>query len=115
MARLPNVDSAYVEERKVTGYLLALGHPDGHDKAVFFARFGFRPEEWERLVEALLEHARANELVEREETRFGVQYAVDGPLRAPDGRTPSVRSVWEEKPGGRGPRLVTAYPAQKRR
>jgi hypothetical protein len=115
MAPLPNVDSAYVEERKVTGYLLALGHPDGHDKAVFFARFGFRPEEWERLVEALLEHARANELVEREETRFGVQYAVDGPLRAPDGRTPSVRSVWEDKPGGRGPRLVTAYPAQKRR
>ena len=115
MAQLPNADSAYVQERKITGYLLALGHPDGHDKAVFFTGFGFRPEEWGRLAQALLEHARANGLAERRETLFGVQYAVDGPLRAPDGRALSVRSVWEDKPGARGPRLVTAYPGRKRR
>lgn len=115
MGMLPGAELAFVEEQKITGYLLALGHPDGHDKAVFFASFGFRPEEWERLAQTLLEHARVNELVEREETPFGVQYAVDGPLRAPDGRAPWVRSVWEDRPTGRGPRLVTAYPGQKRR
>jgi hypothetical protein len=52
---LPDAESACVEERKVTGYLLALGHPDGHDKAVYFMGFGFRPEEWRVLAEALLD------------------------------------------------------------
>lgn len=113
--RLPNAELVYVEERKVTSYLLALEHPDGHDKAVFFMRFGFRSDEWERLAEALLEHARENRPVERVETPFGVQYAVEGPLRSPDGRAPPVRAVWEERPGGRGPRLVTAYPGQRKR
>jgi hypothetical protein len=115
VAGLPNAEMAYVEERKITEYLLALGHPDGHDKAVFFMRFGYRPEEWERLAEALVEHARENELAEQEETLYGVQYAVDGLLRTPGGRTPLVRSVWEQKPGGAGPRLITAYPGPTRR
>jgi hypothetical protein len=114
-ASLPKAELAYVEERKVTEYLLALGHPDGHDKAVFFMSFGFRPQQWERLVEALLDHARGNQLAGKEETPFDVQYVVDGPMRVPDGRSPSVCSVWEQKPGGRGPRLVTAYPAPTRR
>ena len=35
MAGLPNAEMAYVEERKITEYLLALGHPDGHDKRWF--------------------------------------------------------------------------------
>jgi hypothetical protein len=115
VAGLPNAEMAYVEERKITEYLLALRHPDGHDKAVFFMRFGFRPENWERLAEALVEHARENELAEREETLYGVQYAVDGPLQAPDGRSPPVRSVWEQKPGGTGPRLITPYLGPTRR
>lgn len=115
MDRLPDAESAYVEERKVTAYLLAFGHPDGHDKAMYFAGFGFRPGGWRLLADALTEHAATGELVEREETPFGVQYAVEGPLRAPDGRRPSVRSVWEERPGDRGPRLVTAYPGSRRR
>lgn len=115
MDRLPDPGSAYVEERKVTGYLLAFGHPDGHDKAVYFSGFGFRSGGWQLLADALTAHAATGELVETEETPFGVQYAVEGPLRAPDGRRPSVRSVWEQRPGGRGPRLVTAYPAPRRR
>lgn len=115
MDRLPDMELAHVEEQKVTGYLLAFGHPDGHDKAVYFARFGFRTEEWRLLADALLEHAATGELIEREGTPFGVQYAVEGPLSTPDGRRPSVRSVWERRPGGRGPRLVTAYPASRRR
>jgi hypothetical protein len=115
VAGLPNAEMAYVEERKITEYLLALGHPDGHDKAAFFMRFGFRPDNWERLAEALLVHARENELAEREETLYGVQYAVDGPLRTPNGRSPPVRSVWEQRPGAAGPRLITAYPGPTRR
>ncbi|MEW6637993.1 MAG: DUF6883 domain-containing protein [Actinomycetota bacterium] len=113
--RMPAAASAYVEEEKVTGYLLSLEHPDGRTKAVFFMSFGFRAEDWEKLSEALLRHARENELVDREETPFGVQYAVEGSLRTPDGRDPTVRSVWEQRRGARGPRLITAYPGKGRR
>ncbi len=113
--RMPGVVSAYAEEQKVAGYLLSTEHPDGRGKATFFMSFGFRVEVWEELSEALLRHARDNELVEAEETPFGVQYVVEGPLRVPDGRTPAVRSVWERRPGGGGPRLITAYPGKQRR
>jgi hypothetical protein len=113
--RMPGAPSAYVEEKKVTDYLLSLEHPDGHAKAVFFMSFGFRAEDWESLSEALLRHALENELVDEEETPFGVQYVVEGSLRTPDGRDPTVRSVWEERAGGRGPRLITAYPGKGRR
>lgn len=114
-ASLPDARFAYVEQQKVTGYLLALGHPDGHHKAVYFMSFGFRVEEWEKLSEALLRHARENGLVDEERTPFGVQYVVEGPLRTPDGRMPTIRSVWEVRPGGRRPRLITAYPVKERR
>lgn len=114
-ASLPYAGLAYVEQQKVTEYLLALGHPDGHDKAVYFMSFGFRVEEWEALSEALLRHARENELVDEERTPFGVQYVVEGPLRTPDGRMPTIRSVWEVRLGARRARLVTAYPARRRR
>jgi hypothetical protein len=40
-------------------------------------RFGFRIEEWERLAEALVEHARENELAEQEGILYGVRYALE--------------------------------------
>jgi hypothetical protein len=112
---MPDAESAYVEEQKVRGYLLCTDHPDGGAKAAFFMGFGFRVEDWEELSEALLRHARQNELVEAEQTPFGVQYAVEGPLRTPDEQTPVVRSVWERQPEEKGPRLITAYPGKERR
>ncbi len=96
-------------------HLLSLDHPDGHGKAVFFARFGFTAAEWEELARAFVRHAYENDLVERAEALYGVQYVVEGPLKAPDGRTPLVRSVWEQRPGERGPRLVTAYPGSRKK
>ncbi len=113
--RMPAAQSAYVEEQKVAGYLLSAEHPDGRGKATFFMSFGFRVEDWGEFSEALLRHAWENEIVEAEETPFGVQYAVEGPLRTPDGRMPVVRSVWEQRPDEEGPRLVTAYPGKERR
>ena len=63
--KLPNVQSATVPERKVTHYLLNPAHPAGGSKAWFFLRFGFNVREWRKLEEALLRHARENEVVER--------------------------------------------------
>lgn len=113
--RMPGADLAYVEENKITGYLLSLEHPDGRSKAAFFTGLGFRAERWEELSEALLRHARECGLVEEERTPFGIQYAIEGPLITPGVRRPTVRSVWEQRGGERGPRLVTAYPGYGRR
>jgi hypothetical protein len=42
--------------------LLNPAHPAGGSKASFFLKFGFNFAEWPRLAEALLNHARENEL-----------------------------------------------------
>lgn len=111
--RLPNAQSAAVPERKITHYLLNPAHVAGGSKASFFLRFGFTVAEWQRLAEALLRHARENEVVETEKTAYGARYVVDGPLIAPDGKSLNVRSAWYIHPDNYAPRFVTAHPLLK--
>ena len=108
--KLPNGAQAVVPERKITDYLLSLTHRDGRSKAAFFLRFGFTLSRWEALADALRRHAVDNDVVEREDTPFGTSYAVEGPLLAPDSRSPHVRVVWFIETSEHIPRLVTAYP-----
>ena len=111
--KLPNAASASVPERKVTHYLLNPAHPAGGSKATFFLRFGFTVADRQRLAEALLRHARENEVVETEQTLHGVRYVVDGPLTAPDGTSLNVRTAWYIHTGSDAPRFVTAHPLPK--
>ena len=114
--KLPNAENAYVPEPKVTGYLLSLDNEDGHDKARFFLRFGFRISRWEVFADALLIHCQRHDVIEIEETRYGVKYAIIGILETPDGRNPErVRSVWQIDHGEDRPRLISAYPDYSRR
>ena len=107
---LPDRDRAYVDRSKITDYLLSLSHTDGHTKAAFFMRFGFRGERWEELADALRLVGISNPVIASAQSPHGVRYTVDGLLQAPDGRTPRVRTVWIVIPGSRGPRLITAHP-----
>lgn len=101
-----------VEERKVRDYLLSPAHPIGRLKAAFFGTLGFDPENPMDLVKALEAHASSGEVVNRESTRYGTKYVVEGEIPGPVG-TARVRSVWiADRPGGIL-RLVTAYPAPK--
>ena len=108
--KLPNVEQAVVPDRKITHYLLSTTHRDGQHKATFFRGFGFTSEDWPALVSALLQHARTYEVVEITPTPFGQNYVVEGPLPAPDGRTPRVRVVWFIANGAETATLATAYP-----
>jgi hypothetical protein len=110
MAKLPNADAASIDPRKITHYLLDLRHPDGGPKAAYFMLFGFREDDPEPLIEALLEHGRFNEVVRLQKTAFGTNYIVEGPLSAVDGRKPRLRTVWTIDNGGGAPRFVTAIP-----
>jgi hypothetical protein len=81
--KLPNVRSATVPERKITHHLLKNpAHPAGGSQAAFFLRYGFTAAKWERLAEALLRHARENEVVSMDQTVHGHRYAIDGRLTA---------------------------------
>jgi hypothetical protein len=107
---LPDGYLAVVDAQKITSYLLSGNHPAGRAKATFFRRFGFRLRSWRRLRDALVDHAHAAEIITVTETEFGRKFIVEGPLASPDGRNPTIRSVWFVAIGDRAPRLVTAYP-----
>ena len=111
---LPNATQATVEREKVLGYLLNPEHRIGASKALFFTKFGFCADRWQQLADALLAHGQAHKVIEVRETEFGPCYAVDGPLKAPDGRAPVIRSVWQLDDGAVAPRLITAYPLETR-
>jgi hypothetical protein len=111
--KLPNAESAAVPSRKVTHYLLSATHRDGRHKAEFFRSFGFKPEAWQELATALLRHGRRYEVVETVPTPFGRNLVVEGPLPAPDGRAPKVRTVWFIAKGREIATLATAYPLEE--
>lgn len=108
--KLPNAERAVVPSRKITHYLLSTTHRDGQHKALFFRSFGFKPEAWEALASALLNHARTHEVTEVMPTPFGQNYVVEGALPSPDGRAPRVRAVWFIANGEEIATLATAYP-----
>jgi len=111
--KLPNAERAVVPERKMVAYLLNPAHPAGGSKAQFFLRFGFSAAHWSDLAEALAKHARANEVAETEQTRYGMRFVVDGPLKAPDGTVLNIRCAWYIDSGSEMPRFVTAHPLPK--
>ena len=110
--KLPKANQARVDESKVTDYLLSAGHPDGSSKARFFERFGFHSFEWTVLSAALVEHGQVNPVANVVETGYGRRYSVDGQIRSPDGRNPTIRTVWIIETGLDFPRLITAYPLE---
>lgn len=111
--KLPNGEHLVVEQEKIAGYLLNATHRYGASKARFFAAFGFRVEDWERLARALREHGQRHEVSKVKESVFGPRYEVEGALPAPDGRAPRVRTVWQLDKGEPAPRLITAYPLEE--
>ena len=110
MPRLPHLDRAVVSEAKIVDYLLSVGHSGGRAKARFLENFGFRTQEWRVLRDAIVGHAATNDITASYQTRFGIKYEIDGPLAAPDGRTPIVRVVWFVALRESIPRLVTLVP-----
>ena len=108
--RLPNAERATVPADKILLYLLSMRHPGGRYKAACFLRFGFTPDAWEVMTEALRQHAIGNEVSTVRDTPYGMKYTIEGSLQTPDGRNPVMRTVWFVEGGEEVPRFVTAYP-----
>jgi hypothetical protein len=107
---IPDRAHARVDRTKIVDYLLSPTHADGRTKAEFFTRFGFGVERWQELAEALRDAGASNPVSGIVETAYGLRYTVDGPMRAPDGRAPWVRTVWIVERGSTTARLITAHP-----
>lgn len=88
-----------IDRAKILEYLL---HPvNSRGKAELFYLFGFSQVYWERLRDALLEHAQKNPVTDVVATRFGTKYIVTGALNTPNGRVPPpiILAVWQQDPG----------------
>ena len=109
--KLPGAAQALIEERKVREYLLNQAHPDGMAKARFFARRGYREEDWRGLADDLRRHGQQNDVAGIVESPYGTRYSVDGQMRTPSGESIRIVAVWIMEKGTDVPRLVTAYPA----
>jgi len=107
--QLPNAAHAVIPPEKITAYLLNEAHPRGRGKAAFFTRFGFTASQPEVFLTALLTHAKTHAVASTRPAKDGICYAVEGILVTPDGRNPSVLTVWFVGPAQTFPRLVTAY------
>jgi hypothetical protein len=108
---LPNAQKAFVQREKLAEYLLDLTHKDGGPKAAFLLGFGFELADWKALRIALLEHARTRDVVRKRVTIFGDIFEVVGELSTPDGRNPTIKSVWMIDHGSDAPRLITLIPS----
>lgn len=108
--KLPGVSCAFVEQRKITEYLLNLDHEQGASKARFFLARGFSLAAWTALCDALVAQGTNNRVTKITQTVFGVRYQVDCHCPTPDGMNPCIRSVWEIVHDGQCPRLLTAHP-----
>ena len=93
--RLPNAHLTWIDQEKISDYLLSSTNPRGKAKADFFLSFGFSLARWEQLAEALRRHATSHAVARVVETAYGPRYHVDGEIETPDGRNPLVRTVWQ--------------------
>ena len=93
MAYLPNREHAYVEESKLTDYLLSDSHPVGRSKAQFFKAAGFDKLNVDILARALV-HIAETQAVEDITTGYGSKYVADGTLHSPQLGPLNVRTVW---------------------
>jgi hypothetical protein len=112
--KLPGGERAVIEPVKVRDYLLSSEHPVGRSKAHFFMSLGFDRGRWPELQIALYTLAQTGHAVLGSATEFGQKYVVRGILKGPTGRSAHVESVWMVPLGGDTPRLLTAYPGDRK-
>ncbi len=99
-----------IEPRKITHHLLNETHRAGGPKARFFVRFGFSLADPNRLAFALLDHSTEAHLVRDASSGLDDRKLVfEGPIQAPDGRAPRVRTIWSVGSDGHA-RFITAIP-----
>lgn len=111
--RLPNVERAEVDLRKLREYCLSRDHPVGKHKAtVFQAALGLTAADAEVLQNWLLQAATLDEAVVGQADEFGQRFQIDFEITTKTGSA-AVRSAWIVLAGEDFPRLTTCYVLQR--
>lgn len=108
--RIPNADTAIIEEQKLVDYLLNPDHRRGGSKAALLLQFGYTPADWQQLASDLRRDHLTRDAAVTRASPYGERYEVRAPLLTPSGRPLTVRSVWQIDTGATSPRLITLYP-----
>jgi hypothetical protein len=107
--RLPGVDNAVIEPRKIRDYLLSTSHAQGRTKASFFSRLGYSRGQWHVLASDLRRLAEAKEAMPGHSSEYGTKYEVRGRIAGPVAEA-QVVTIWIILRNEDFPRFVTAYP-----
>jgi len=108
--KIPNAERAIIGQEKITLYLLNTEHRRGGSKAALLVSFGYTVDDWSRLADDLrLYHLTADITIVRE-TPYGTRYEIRASLDTPNGRSLTVRSIWQIDIGTDYPRFITLFP-----
>lgn len=107
--KLPNPESAVVDERKLEEYLLNPEHPRGKHKArVFATACGIIRGDAGTLKLALLDAIQVREAAPGVADEYGRRFVVDFDLDGPTG-TRTIKSVWIVRRNEDFARFVTCH------
>lgn len=109
--KIPNNHQSFVEDSKITEYLLSETHEKGKDKAAFFKRFGFNITDMDTFRDSLLQHSIERDIEKTKDSEHGIKYILKCEINTPDKRNPCIITIWIVENGQQEPRFVTAYPA----
>lgn len=113
--RLPNVENAVIDIRKLTGYVLDVNDARGRHKArVFSAALGFTVENAEELKIALLDGLPDGKCIIGEQDFYGQRYTVDCKIKTKVGEA-LVRTGWMIRRDEDFPRFTTCFVKKERR
>lgn len=108
--KIPNAERAIITQEKITLYLLNVEHKRGGSKAVLLTSFGYTADDWSRLADNLRSYHLTADITLVRETAYGTRYEIRVPLITPDGRSLTVRSIWQIDVGTDMPRFITLFP-----
>ena len=104
-----SVFDVYIPKEKFTDYLLSPTHSVGKHKAkVFKAALGYTIDNWEDLLDNILNNFDETKLVETERIKAGIKYNCIMNLIGPNGNTCPVKTTWILRPETDTYQLVTA-------
>jgi hypothetical protein len=108
--KIPNADRATISQDKITRYLLNTEHKRGGSKAALLTSFGYTMDDWSCLADDLRAYHLTADVTVARETPYGTRYEIRAPLIAPDGRSLTMRSIWQIDVGTDCPRFITLFP-----
>ena len=107
--RLPNIERAVVDLRKLRDYCLNLEHPRGQHKArVFQHVLGWTAADAERLNQRLLTAVQTEQAVFLGADDYGQRYTLDFQVQE-SGRVVVIRSLWIRRHGEDFTRFASCY------